>query len=153
MSIRRFGGALPGFKASARIDTMEVTLDTNDAHTNSYDTIEYNVINWDTGNWYDDTNYNWTPTHSGLYLHNFNGRWVSNETWYLTFHDVTGAVDLMNRQRLGATTAGIGMWWSWQWWLEGGNAYDIRAYTTTTSSINSATPSDCRMQVVGPIAT
>ena len=153
MSIKRLGGVVPGFKANARVDSMEVTLDVASSHTTSYDTVEYNVINWDTGGWYDDTNYNWTPTVSGLYLHNFNARWSANETWYLTFYDVTNTASLMNKQRYGSTIAGLGVYWSWQWWLEADTAYDIRAYTTTSSAITSATPNDCRLWVMGPLAT
>jgi hypothetical protein len=129
---------------------MEVTLDIADVHTTSYDTVEYNVVNWDTGNWYDSTNYNWTPNVSGLYLHNFQARFAGAEQWYLTFYDVTGAVTLLNKQRFGASLAGYGAFWSWQWWLEAGNAYDIRMYAGA-STIN--VTSDSRLWVAGPIAT
>ena len=151
MSIRRFAGIVPGFKANARIDSMEVGLDTISSHTSSYDTIDFNVVNWDTGGWYDDTNYNWTPNVSGLYLGNINLRFGASETWYMSLYDVTGDAHILNKQRLGGSIASNGGSWQWQWWLEAGNAYDMRLHTTNASSVTANTNS--RLWVTGPLVT
>jgi len=153
MSIRRHKGVVPGLQSHYRIDMMDVTLSTDDTHTTSYDTVQYNVVNWDTGGWYDSTNYQWTPNVSGLYLHNFTGRWTSTEAWALQLYDATNTTVLLNKQRVGASVPGRGMYWSFQWWLEGGVAYELQCYTYGAGAIDATYSRDCRLQVVGPLST
>ena len=151
MSVKRSMGVRPGLQASGRIDSMEVSLSVSDAHTNSYDTIEFDTVEHDTGGWFDTTAHSWTPNVSGFYVHNINLRFSGSEVWYMTFYDVTGASSLLNKQRYNVYISSYGAYWSWSWWLEAGNAYDIRLYTTNSSSINAV--ADSRLWVVGPMVT
>lgn len=151
MSVRRSMGVRPGMQANGRIDSMEVSLSTASAHSTAYTTIEFDTIECDTGDWFDTTAHTWTPNVSGFYLHTINLRFASSEVWYLTFHDVTGAATIMNKQRYNLLISSYGGYWSWSWWLEAGNAYDIRCYTTNTSSIVATT--DSRLWVTGPLVT
>jgi len=152
--MRTSGGLIPGFKATAPIDTFEVELSTNDAHTTSYDTIDFDTIVRDTGGWFDTTNHRWTPTHTGLYLHTVQVRFDANELPYYTFYDVTGAAVLLNIQTIStSTTYGECQtyMWSWQHWCKGGNAYDIRLYTRSASTV--LADDDTRLFVTGPFVT
>lgn len=151
MSIKRAKGVRPGFQANGRIDSMEVSLSTASAHTTSYDTIEFDTIECDTGGWFDTTAHSWTPTVSGFYLHNINLRFASGEVSYLTFYDVTNTLTLLNKQRYNGSIASYGLYWAWSWWLVADTEYDIRCYTTTTSSISAI--DDSRLWVVGPMVT
>lgn len=152
--MRTSGGLLPGFKATAPIDTMEVELSTNDAHTTSYDTIDFDTIVRDTGGWFDTTNHNWTPTHTGLYLHTVQVRFDAAEMGYYTFYDVTGTADLLNIQVISTSSIYYSAYtyaWSWQHWCDGGNTYDIRLYTRSASTV--LADDDTRLFVTGPLVT
>lgn len=151
MSVKRLMGVRPGLQANGRIDSVEVSLSTASSHTSSYQTISWDTIEHDTGGIFDTTNHSWTPNVSGFYLHNINIRFSAAEVWYLTFRDVTGSADLLNKQRYNTLIASYGAYWAWSWWLEAGNEYDIRCYTTTLSSIQAI--SDSRMWITGPLVT
>lgn len=151
MSLRRHKGAVPGFKSNARINTFHANMITTDAHTLSYDTIEYDNLVYDTGGIYDTSLYRWTPNVSGLYIHNMQARFDAAEQWYASFYDVTNATTLMNKQRYGSAFSGYAAWWQWQWWLEAGVSYDIRLYTSNTSSIIVSTATG--LWVTGPLVT
>jgi hypothetical protein len=151
--MRRLGGFIPGFKAAAPIDTMEVELSVNDAHTTSYDTIDFDTVVRDTGGWFDTTNHRWTPTHTGLYIHNVQVRYSTTEQGYYTFYDVTGSAVLLNMQTISTylASAAYTYFWGWQHWCESGNAYDIRLYTRSASTV--LADDDTRLFVTGPLAT
>jgi len=151
--MRRLGGFVPGFKAAAPIDTMEVELSTADAHTTSYDTIDFDTVVRDTGGWFDTTNHRWTPTHTGLYFHTVQVRFAAAENPYYSFYDVTNAATLLNIQTYYLFGAGATYtyFWSWQHWCEGGNTYDIRLYTRSASSVSA--DDDTRLMVTGPLVT
>lgn len=151
--MRRLGGFVPGFRAAAPISTFEVELSTADAHTTLYDTIDFDTIVRDTGGIFDTTNHRWTPNHTGLYIHTVQVRYAATEQGYYSFYDVTGGVTLLNNQTISTTlgSEAYTYFWSWQYWLEAGNAYDIRLYTRSASSV--LADDDTRLFVTGPFVT
>lgn len=153
MSIRRLRGAMQGFRQNPAIYTMELERITSawSFTSLSWWPIEWNSANVDPQSWWDGTNFDWTVDVSGLYLIKVNLRFASAEVAYLRLYDVDGAAEVTRNSRYGSSIGSSGFWWSFQWWLEAGNAYRVEVYTTTNAAVNAVT--DSRQWVTGPIVT
>jgi hypothetical protein len=126
---------------------MVVWADANQTiSATTWTTVEFDTVIEDRGGWYDTTNYEWTPTHSGLYLISMNLRFIDEEYWIIRLYDVTGTAQLIETERIAGDDDRTGFW-HLQWWCEGGNTYSIDVYTSTASELYS----DTYGMVTGPI--
>lgn len=148
MAIRRTMGLVPGFKTAAPCHVMIVSPSTTQTvSATTWTDVEF-AVDRDIGGWYDTTNYEWTPTHTGLYIHNLNVQYVAAEYSEVRFYDVTGTAVLYHAYPVAAAGGGSGTRpWEWQWWCEGGNTYTVQVYTSSASEI--ATNSS--LHVLGPL--
>jgi len=144
---------VPGFKAAAPIDTMEVELSTNDPHSTSYDVIQFDTIVRDTGGWFDTTNHRWTVTSTGLYLGFVQVRYSANIAGYYDIYDYTNSQVVRNLQTYSTLSASNTptFFWNFQQWFEAGDAYHMHLYTR--ASVNVLADDDTRMMLTGPIVT
>jgi hypothetical protein len=116
----------------------------------TWSAVEFDTVRQDAGDWYDTTNFEWTPTYDGLYIHNVQVKFSgADEYAQFRFYDVTGTATLFEVDRIVNGDDGRSAWWQWQWWCEGGNTYTVEIYTASASLFYA----DTYLMITGPFVT
>ena len=154
MGIRRLSGLVPGFSASAPVETMILGLDATDYASGisagaSWAPLEFSKIIRDSGGWWDGTNYEFTPTFTGLYILNVQVKLNADEYAQIRHYDVDAAARVFEIHRYTNDDDSRSAQWTWQWWCEGGTTYSVDMYTLSTSLYYA----DSYLMVTGPLVT
>ena len=154
MGIRRLSGLVPGFSASAPVHQMQVGLDATDysagvsLSAGTWTAPLWSKVDRDSGGWWDGTAYDWTPTHTGLYVIHAQAKHNADEYGGWRLYDETGAAYIIRMFRQGGDDS-RSTFATWQFWLEGGNAYSVQLYTSSASLYYA----DSYTMVSGPYVT